>query len=104
MPTQRTQHQALFSFRLESDNIGPDLRYLLSEALLFKCWGELLITYMLTKFGANRLLQLQPDITTNRGKIRDSRYLGCRLSLLCEGPVYQNSDNFTNMNTLNNNF
>lgn len=24
------------------------------------------ITYMLTKFGANRLLQLQPDITTNK--------------------------------------
>ena len=37
-----TQHQALFSFRLETAKIGPDLRYLLSEALLIKCWGELL--------------------------------------------------------------
>ena len=85
-----TQHQALLSSRLESDKIGPDLRYLLSEALLIKCCpGELHFTYMLTKFGANRLLQLQPDITTNKDKIQDSLYLGCRLSLLCEVPVYQ---------------
>ena len=35
-----------FSFRLESDKIGPDLRYLLSEALLIKCWGELLWHYI----------------------------------------------------------
>ena len=72
-----TQHQALFSFRLETAKIGPDLRCLLSKALLFKCGGDLFITYKLTNSGDNRLLQLQPDITTSKGKIQDSRYLGC---------------------------
>ena len=78
-----TQHPAIFSFRLEIAKIGPHLRYLLPEPLLFKCGDD----YMLTKFDANRLLQLQPDITTSKGKIRDSRYLGCRLRSLCKGPV-----------------
>ena len=64
-----TQHQALLLLRLETAKIGPDLRYLLSEALLFKCGGDLFTTYMLTKFGDNRLLQLQPDNTTSKGKI-----------------------------------
>ena len=72
-----TQHQALFSFRLETAKIGPDPRCLLSKSLLFKCGGDLFITYVLTKFGDNRLLQLQSDITTSKGKIQDSRCLGC---------------------------
>ena len=42
-----TQHQALFSFLLETAKIGPDLRYLLLKALLFKCWGDLFTTYIM---------------------------------------------------------
>ena len=72
-----TRHWDLFSFHLETAKIGPDLRCLLSKALPLKCGGDLFITYMLTKFGDNTLLQLQPDITTSKGKIQDSRYPGC---------------------------
>ena len=42
---------------------------LILKALLFKCGGDLFITYKLTNSGDNRLLQLQPDITTSKGKI-----------------------------------